>query len=95
MRIALSELDTHHEEDGDGPPLVLLHPGLADLAAYSGRALVMVGDGDWEIPMAHTLALRDALRAQLAVVPGTGHGLFAEKPALCSRIVIDFLEEQP
>ncbi len=35
------------------------------------------------------------LRAQLAVVPGTGHGLFAEKPALCNRIVIDFLEEQP
>ena len=68
----------------------------ADLAGYPGRALVMVGDGDWEIPIEHTLALRDGLPdAQLAVVPGTGHGLFAEKPELCNRIVIDFLEEQP
>jgi len=32
--------------------------------------MVMVGDGDTEIPMEHTLALRDGLRAQLAVVPG-------------------------
>jgi len=83
----VEKLDRMHREEPTLTP--------ADLAAYSGRALVMVGDGDWEIPIAHTLALRDGLRAQLAVVPGTGHGLFAEKPALCNRIVIDFLEEQP
>jgi pimeloyl-ACP methyl ester carboxylesterase len=83
----VEKLDRMHREEPTLTP--------ADLAAYPGRALVMVGDGDWEIPIAHTLALRDALRAQLAVVPGTGHGLFAEKPALCNRIVVDFLEEQP
>ena len=44
----------------------------ADLAGYPGPALVMVGDGDDEIPLEHTLALRDGLPdAQLAVVPGT------------------------
>jgi pimeloyl-ACP methyl ester carboxylesterase len=83
----VEKLDRMHREEPTLTP--------ADLADYPGRALVMVGDGDWEIPMAHTLALRDGLRAQLAVVPGTGHGLFAEKPALCNRIVLDFLEEQP
>jgi pimeloyl-ACP methyl ester carboxylesterase len=52
----------------------------------------MVGDRDEEIPMEHTLALREGLPdAQLAVLPGAGHG------SLDARIVIDFLagrEEQ-
>jgi len=53
----------------------------------------MVGDDD-EIHMAHTLALREGLpQAQLAVVPGTGRGLFAEKPELCNRLVVEFLTE--
>jgi pimeloyl-ACP methyl ester carboxylesterase len=63
-----------------------------DLAGYPGPTLVMVGDDDDEIPMDHTLALRRGLpRSQLAVVPGCGHGLFADKPELCNRIVTDFL----
>ena len=66
---------------------------VADLAGYPGPALVMVGDDDDEIPMDHTLALRRGLpNAQLAVVPGTGHGVLAEKPDLCNRLVIEFLE---
>ena len=32
-------------------------------------------------------------KAQLAIVPGTGHGLLADKPDLCNRIIIDFLKE--
>jgi pimeloyl-ACP methyl ester carboxylesterase len=66
----------------------------ADLAGYPGPALVMVGDDDEEIPMEHTLALCDGLpQAQLAVVPGAGHGLFGDKPDLCNRIVTEFLTE--
>jgi pimeloyl-ACP methyl ester carboxylesterase len=86
----VDKLDRMHREEPTLTP--------ADLAGYPGRALVMVGDDDWEIPVEHTLALRDGLPgAQLALVPGTGHGLFAEKPDLCNRIVIDFLDdkEQP
>ena len=29
---------------------------------------------------------------ELAVVPGTSHGLLVEKPELCDRIILDFLE---
>jgi pimeloyl-ACP methyl ester carboxylesterase len=54
----------------------------------------MVGDDDDEIPMEHTLALRQGLpRAQLAVVPGTSHGLLADKPELCNRLIVEFLTE--
>ena len=82
--VVAAKLDRMHREE---PTLTT-----ADLAGYPGPALVMVGDGDDEIPIEHTLALRDGLPdAQLAVVPGTQHGLFAEKPELCNRIVLDFL----
>jgi pimeloyl-ACP methyl ester carboxylesterase len=67
---------------------------VADLAGYPGPALVMVGDDDDEIPMEHTLALRRGLpRSQLAVVPGAGHGLPADRPELFNRLVVDFLTE--
>ena len=59
---------------------------VADLAGYPGPALIMVGYSDEEIPMEHTLALREGLPdAQLAVLPGAGHG------SIDARIVIDFL----
>jgi pimeloyl-ACP methyl ester carboxylesterase len=40
------------------------------------------------------LAFRAGLSgSQLAIVPGTGHGLLMEKPDLCNRIIIGFLTE--
>jgi pimeloyl-ACP methyl ester carboxylesterase len=67
---------------------------VADLAGYPGPSLVMVGDDDDEIPLEHTIALRQGLpRSQLAVVPGAGHGLPADKPELFNRLVVDFLTE--
>jgi pimeloyl-ACP methyl ester carboxylesterase len=66
----------------------------ADLAGYPGPTLVMVGDDEDEIPIEHILAMRGAMpRSQLAVVPGTGHGLVVTKPDLCNRIVAEFLTE--
>ena len=63
-----------------------------DLAGYPHPALVMVGDADDEIPLEHTLALRRGLPdAQLAVVPGTGHGSLADRPELCNMIIVEFL----
>jgi pimeloyl-ACP methyl ester carboxylesterase len=81
-----TKLDRMHEEE---PTLTT-----ADLAGYPGPSLVMVGDDEDEIPIEHTLEFRAGLlRSQLAVVPGTGHGLLMEKPDLCNRIIIDFLTE--
>ena len=63
-----------------------------DLAGDPRPTLVMVGDD--EVPMDHTLALRQGLpRSQPAVVPGRGHGLFVDKPGLCTRIVTEFLTD--
>jgi pimeloyl-ACP methyl ester carboxylesterase len=82
--VVVGKLDRMHREE---PTLTQ-----ADLAGYAGPVLVIVGDDDDEIPMEHTFALREGLpNAQLAVVPGTGHGLFAERPELCNRIVTEFL----
>jgi pimeloyl-ACP methyl ester carboxylesterase len=81
-----TKLDRMHEEE----------PALtgADLAGYTGPSLVMVGDDEDEIPIEHTLAFRAGLSgSQLAIVPGTGHGLLMEKPDLCNRIIIGFLTE--
>jgi len=65
--VVAAKLHRMHEEE---PTLTV-----ADLAGYPGPTLVMVGDGDDEIPLEHALALRAGLpRAQLAVVPGTGTG---------------------
>ncbi|MBO1268665.1 alpha/beta fold hydrolase [Arthrobacter cavernae] len=82
-----AKLDRMHEEE---PTLTV-----ADLAGYPGPTLVMVGDDEDEIPIEHTLAFRAGLRrSQLAIVPGTGHGLLMEKPELCNNIIIDFLADR-
>jgi pimeloyl-ACP methyl ester carboxylesterase len=79
--VVKAKLDRMHREE---PTLTV-----ADLAGYPGPALVMVGDSDEEIPIEHTLALHRGLpNAQLAVLPGTGHG------GIDTRIVINFLTER-
>lgn len=67
----------------------------ADLAAISPRTLVMAGDDD-AIRMTHTVELFESLpNAELAIVPGTSHLLIMEKPALCNRIMLEFLTTDP
>jgi pimeloyl-ACP methyl ester carboxylesterase len=62
-----------------------------DLARIPCRTLVMLGDDD-EVHLDHAIALYHALPdAELAVVPGTSHGLMVEKPDLCNRLIVDFL----
>lgn len=66
-----------------------------DLQAITSRTLVMVGDDD-EVSLEHATATYRSLRAgELAVVPGTSHGLLVEKPELCNRIITDFLANEP
>ncbi len=66
-----------------------------DLATIPCRTLVMVGDDD-EVRLEHAIALYQALSdAELAVIPGTSHGLLVEKPDLCNTIAVDFLANDP
>jgi pimeloyl-ACP methyl ester carboxylesterase len=66
-----------------------------DLGTIPCRTLVMLGDDD-EVRLEHGIALYRALRdAELAIVPGTSHGLFVEKPDLCNTMVVDFLANAP
>ncbi len=63
----------------------------ADLSEVRSRLLVMVGDDD-EVTLEHAIAMYRGLQdAELAVVPGTSHGLLHEKPALCNAMIVDFL----
>lgn len=76
----------HHE----GPTL---QP--AQLADVACRTLVMVADDD-EVTLEHAIEFYRSLpRGELAVVPGTSHGLLVEKPDLCHAILLDFLTKEP
>jgi pimeloyl-ACP methyl ester carboxylesterase len=67
----------------------------SDLSAVTSRTLVMLGDDD-EVTLEHAIATyRGIPDAELAVVPGTSHGLLHEKPALCNTIIVDFLTMEP
>jgi pimeloyl-ACP methyl ester carboxylesterase len=73
----------------------LIEPALtaADLSRVTPRTLVMQGDDD-EVALEHAL-YRALPNSELAVVPGTSHGLLVEKPQLCSSIILDFLCNEP
>ena len=67
----------------------------ADLHAVTSRTLVMVADDD-EVRLEHAIeAYRSLPDAELAVVPGTSHGLLVEKPGLCNLIITEFLTKEP
>ncbi len=66
-----------------------------DLKSISCRTLVMVSDDD-EVPLEHAIDFYRAVPdGELAVVPGTSHGLLVEKPNLCNKILVDFLTLDP
>jgi pimeloyl-ACP methyl ester carboxylesterase len=66
-----------------------------DLNQLGARTLVMLGDDD-EVTLEHAIALYRSLPdGELAVIPGTSHGLLVEKPALCNTIIVDFLTIDP
>jgi len=68
---------------------------VADLNALACQTLVMVGDDDL-VSLEHTVLLYRSLpNAQLAVVPSSSHLLLFEKPALCTRLVEEFLTTDP
>ncbi len=66
-----------------------------DLKGITARTLVMVGDDD-QATLEHAIAMYRAVPdCELAIVPGTSHGLLVEKPGLCDSIIVDFLTHEP
>ncbi len=66
-----------------------------DLRQIASRALVMVGDDD-EVRLEHALEMyRNLPDGELAIVPGTSHGLLVEKPDLCNLMIGQFLSTDP
>jgi len=72
------------------------HMTAEDLSRITAPTLVMLGDDD-VLTVEHAATMAATLPdAQLAVVPGTDHGLLFEKPDLVNRLFLDFLaDEQP
>jgi pimeloyl-ACP methyl ester carboxylesterase len=67
----------------------------SDLARLGRRTLVLVADDD-EVELEHAIEMYRSLPdAELAVVPGTSHGLLVEKPDLCNQIITEFLAKDP
>jgi len=66
---------------------------LSDIATIQCPVLVLAGDDD-VIKHEHTIALYEALPlGQLAIIPGTSHGVVKEKPALMLAVITQFLED--
>jgi pimeloyl-ACP methyl ester carboxylesterase len=66
-----------------------------DLQVIRCRTLVMLGDDD-EVTLEHAIELYRALPdGELAVIPGTSHGLLVEKPDLCNMVMLAFLTRDP
>jgi pimeloyl-ACP methyl ester carboxylesterase len=100
--------DSYGELSPDGPEhyetvvnkLAVMHvdqPGhtAADLASIASRTLVIVADDD-EVRLEHALEMYRGIEdAELAVIPGTSHGLLVEKPDLCNQIILQFLTQDP
>lgn len=75
----------------------MIEPSLseAELSQVTARTLVMIGDDD-EVALEHAFALYRALpNGELAIIPGTSHGLLVEKPEICNSIILDFLRNEP
>jgi pimeloyl-ACP methyl ester carboxylesterase len=66
---------------------------LSDIARITAPVLVMVGDDD-VIAHSHSVELYEALaEGQMAMIPGTSHGVKKEKPEIVNRLILEFLAD--
>ena len=66
-----------------------------DLKGIAARTLVMIGDDD-QVRLEHAIARYRAVpNCELAIVPGTSHGLLVEKPTLCNSMIVEFVGHEP
>jgi len=67
---------------------------IADISKISVPTLVMAGDDD-VVKHSHSIELFEALPlGQLAIIPGTSHGLVKEKPEVVTSMIKSFLNDQ-
>jgi pimeloyl-ACP methyl ester carboxylesterase len=67
---------------------------IAEIAQIDVPTLVMAGDDD-VVKHSHSIELYEALPlGQLAIVPGTSHGLVKEKPEIVTALIKSFLSDQ-
>jgi pimeloyl-ACP methyl ester carboxylesterase len=64
----------------------------AGLAAIQAPVLVIAGDKDFASLEETAEIYRGLLRAQLFIVPGTGHGTFSQTPELVNPAIRRFLD---
>jgi len=65
----------------------------ADLQAIQAPVLVIAGDSDFYSVEQTTELFRGLSKAQLFIVPGTGHGTFGDRPELVDLAVREFLDK--
>ena len=66
---------------------------ISDITEINVPVLVMAGDDD-VVKHSHSIELFEALPfGQLAIVPGTSHGLVKEKPAIVTELIKSFLSD--
>jgi pimeloyl-ACP methyl ester carboxylesterase len=82
--VVWERLDTEHHR---APAL-----SAEQLTAIEIPTLLMFADNGTEVRTEHVHAMHGAIpNAQLAILPGTGHGLPADRPELCAWLVVEFV----
>lgn len=85
--VVVAKLAAEHAEGASLTP--------QDLQRVISRTLVMAADDD-EVRHEHAVEMYRSLPdAELAVIPGTSHGLLVEKPDLCNLLITEFLTKDP
>ncbi len=86
MYVEAGGVNTYYEVEGTGEPLILLHGGFATIETWAAQRRAFA--------QAYRVYLPERRgHGQLAVVPGTDHGLLFQKPELANRLILDFLTE--
>ena len=84
----------HH--DGWAPGVIDTDQAPPEFLARLYAELSPDGPDHYPVTVEHAVALYRGLPdAELAVIPGTSHGLLVEKPALCNTIMLEFLSKEP
>ena len=67
---------------------------VADLTKITAPTLVLAAN-DGAMPLEHLAAIQHTLpNYQIAVVPGTSHGVAMEKPHIVNQLIIGFLADE-